>query len=335
MGQAIPAIIGAVVSIATTAVGMAASSAAASTQAANAQAIANYNAQVQQQNAQIAYQMTLYQNQQNAQLAAANIALSQQQQQVAELNAVLAAQNSQIAMAEAAAHYQRYLAGLNKAKTEEDYAQTIRRQGEEQQRRMREENAARIGQLRAKYAASGVTSEGSPIEVIADTARLAETSVQDVAYLAELEGRKQLQEADATKFEAQFSLLDKMSAEQKARNYLGAQQGFLTDAYAAQIEQANLQTKIQGYEYESLAAGARRQIALNQAEVTRMAGQASAAGYLAEGQAAQVAGFGKIAGSAAGAFGEYFKTTKLYKDAISGGSGSVTFTPTAPGTFTY
>ena len=94
------------------------------------------------------------------------------------------------------------------AKQQEIEGEASRRQGEEEARRRREENARSLAMVRSKYAASGVTQEGSPLEVLGDAARIAETAVQDVAYTTELSSRKQYREAEIKKFEAGFSLID-------------------------------------------------------------------------------------------------------------------------------
>lgn len=101
------AVIGLVVSATTGIAGLASAQAASAQAAANATAVAEYNAQIQEQNANLALQMSQYQAQQNATIAEQQNALIQSQQkqsqQNAQANYALIKSQQQIASSTAAA----------------------------------------------------------------------------------------------------------------------------------------------------------------------------------------------------------------------------------------
>jgi len=255
--MAVPAIISVVVAGVGVAVQMSASQQAAQ----NAQAMANYNAQIQQQNAMVAYQMQMAQAQQAAAIAANNAALASQQASIAAANQQVALQNAQILR---------------------DQAENIRAQQREEASRMREDNERRIAAIRAKYAGSGVTFEGSPLVVLADAAQLAETSVQDAHYIAELDARKAMRAADVAEYAGRAE--------------------FASAAFEANVMKANYESQVQAAQYDSLIAGAKNRIALNAAELTRFEGGIQAQAYRAQGTSSLISGIGSMVGSAAGGF---------------------------------
>ena len=250
--QAIPAIIGVVVA----GVGMIVQMSAANQAAQNAQAIANYNAMIQQRNAQIVYQQQVYQAQQAAAIAANNQAMVAAQVAVAAQNRDVGLQNAQILR---------------------DQVESVRMQQREEASRLREESERRIGVMRAKYGASGVTFEGSPLVVLADAARLAETQVQDKLYIAELESRKLFRAADITEYQAETE--------------------FALAKYGGAVQTANYQLQRDAAAYDTLIAGAKNKIALSAAELTRFEGNVQAQAYRAEGTQALISGIGGMASS--------------------------------------
>jgi hypothetical protein len=134
-------------------------------QAQQAQAIANYNAETQRQNNEVAYQMALYQSQANQQMSA--------------INQAMAMQNAAFAEVQAYGARQQYEQGLANAEQERIQAEAARAQGREAVNRERQDNDKRLALIRGKYGASGVTPEGSPLEVLGDAAKLGELAVQD------------------------------------------------------------------------------------------------------------------------------------------------------------
>ena len=233
---------------------------------------------LQQRNAQVAYQMQLYQAQQAAAIAQNNMMLAQQQ-------AAVAAANQQYAVS-------KHGVEMQNAKILRDQVENIRMQQREEARRMRDDSDRRVGQMRAKYAASGVAFEGSPLVVLADAAQLAETAVQDKLYIAELEGRKAFRAAEMTEYNADLELAASTAQ-------------FGLDAYAANIAKANYQSQLEGARYDTLIAGAKNKIALGAAELTRYEGNVQAQAYRAEGTQSLISGIGSMASSAGGVYGNY------------------------------
>jgi hypothetical protein len=279
------AVVGAVGSIAGASQQAAAANAAAAAQeqqARQAMQIAQYNATIARQNAEVQYQMAVYQAQVN--------------QQIAAMNQAMMIGNAELAKVQAFGAQQQYEQGLQNAKQQEIEAEAVRAQGREEARRKREENEIRISQIRAKYGASGVTFEGSPLVVLADAARLGEVAVQDIAYATEIQSRKDYRQAEIEKFKAGFSLIEKAGYEQEAANYQ-------VKAQIAEYE-GNL------YEYDQAIAGAKYRIGLNEARLIELGGQQQAYGYQAEAQqsrmaasAARTSGFFGAASSLIGGIG--------------------------------
>ena len=278
---------------------------AAQAQAVQAQQIANYNAEIQRQNAMVAYQMAQYQAQSNQQLALFN--------QAAAIN------NQNLAMVQAQGAQNQYEQGLLNAKQKEIEGEAVRAQGMEEQRRARQENALRIGALRSKMGASGVTFEGTNLELLADAANIGETAVQDMVYATELSSRKTFREAEITKWQAGFSLLDKYGYDVQAQNYKNQA---LRYSYEGEL-----------YGYESALAGANYKIDLNQARLTELSGKAEANAL--EFQAAQYrqSASASLIGGAFGAVGTGLKGVSGVMDQWpTGGSGAAG--AGTPGSFT-
>jgi hypothetical protein len=265
-------------------------------QAETAQQIANYNADIQRQNAEVSFKLAEYQAAAEASTAQFNqqTALVNQRQailarQTAEQNRQAQLMNQEFANQQAEGARKAYEQGLSNAEAQRRYADTIRAQGQEEARRKREESDQRIATMRAKYAGSGVTFEGSPIVVLGDAARLAETNVQDIVYASELERQKQLRIGELTEFEAGFSLLDERGFKIQALNYLGAAETAEREKAALGLEAYNYKNaQLQEMYKEDLTvfdtaiAGARQEIANRQATLTELAGGVQAYGFQAE-----------------------------------------------------
>lgn len=274
MPQAIPAIVVGVVGAATSLIGGMVSAGAARQQAESAQAIANYNAEIARQNNEVTYQMALYQ--------------AQYGQMTAQINQQMAMQNAQFAEAQAMGARKAYEQGLENEKQKQLQAQASRLQASEAARREREKNEQTLSSIRSRYAAAGVTQEGSPLVVLADAARLAESTAQDIIYAGDLQSRKELREGEIEKFKAGFSLLDEMGYKVEAGNY---------QAKAAQF---GYQSSL--YEYDSAIAGVQKRIGDNQATLIELGGAAQASAYRAQATSSLISGFGGAASSVAGGF---------------------------------
>lgn len=219
-----------VVSLAATAVGTGMQYFSSQQQAATAQRLANYNAAVQRQNA--------------------------------DIEAKLAQQQSAVNSAAAQAQAQAY---ANNAISLRNEATGIEARGRAEIDRMREEQARMAGLQRAKYARAGVVNEGSPLVVLADTARIGQLGIQDQLYQSDMEARAKRREADLQKFQGGFSLLD-----------------------------ASMQ------QYQGAAAEAKRKIAYNEADLTQLSGAAQASAYRQQGTASLISGIGSLAGQGYG-----------------------------------
>lgn len=280
-------------------------------QAEYAVQIGEYNAEMQRQNAEVSYQLALYQSEQN--------------QALANMSAQIAMQNASLAEFQALGAQQQYEQGIADAEQQKIEAEASRRQGEEEARRTREENDRELGLMRAQYAASGVTSEGSPLEVLGDAAKFGELAVQDIAYSAELESRKQYKEAEIAEFEAGYHLIDKMGFEVEQSNYMLEAQKF---EYEADL-----------YAYDSAIAGAAYSIDLNEAKLTELSGGVEAWGFESQASASESqAGIATQMGQASLIGGYFDAAASVTKGASQAagyyGSSKVTgYTPTYSSSF--
>jgi len=200
-------------------------------QAGNARRIGAYNAAIQEQNADVQAMMTQYQYGMDATRAQAQ-----------------------------------YDAGMMNAQSIANQVPGIEAQSREQISRMRDQQDRVIGSQRAAYGHSGVTIEGSPLEVLADTARQTELGIQDEAYKAELMRRDKLREAEMARYQAGFSLLDAAQAK-----------------YMGQI------------------AGITKQIGYQGANMTRMQAASDAQGLQMQSYATLASGIGSAASTIGGA----------------------------------
>ncbi len=212
-------------------------------QAANARRIGAYNAAIEEQNAAIQAMMTQYQYSMDAARAQAQ-----------------------------------YDVGMMNAQSVANQVPGIEAQSREQTKRLREQQEAILGQQRAQYGHSGVTVEGSPLEVLADTARKTELSIQDEAYKAELARRDKLRQAELMRYDAGFSLLDVAQAK-----------------YMGQL------------------AGITKQIGYQGANLTRMKAASEAQGYQMQSYATLVSGLGSAASTASSGLGNYAQIRQLGK----------------------
>lgn len=221
-------------------------------QASNAQAMADYNYKVQQQNAKVNNQIALQQ---------------------AEIN-------RRAAMSQ-------YQAGVNNVQTYYDQAAATEARGQEEARRMRAENERFKAVQRAKYAKSGVTTEGSPLLVMAETAGTLELGVQDALYQSKMDAAALRRTGDVEKYQAGFSLMD-----------------------------AGVQ------EYQAAAARAGYSLNMEQARLNRAAGYSQAAGLRTSSYGTLISGIGQTAGMAANYAGSIptTKTASTVKPSSYGGS---------------
>lgn len=155
-----------------------------------------------------------------ASAAGAGLSFYGQQQQAAaaermgRYNAAVQEQQflMQAAMASAQADAQRR-AGMINAAEMENQALRVEQEARERARRMREENERMLGAQRARFGKAGVTSAGSPLAVMAESAGLMELGVGDELYKADMERSAFYRKADMERWQANMSLLDSSAAQ--------------------------------------------------------------------------------------------------------------------------
>jgi hypothetical protein len=291
------AVVGTIISVGGSLLSASAQASAAEAQAENARAIAAYNADIQRQNVEVNYQMALYQAQSN--------------QNLAQISQAAAINNANMALLQAGGARQQYNQQLENEKQKQMEAAATRAQAREAADRQRQENAQKLSQIRSKYAASGVTFEGTPLEVLSDAARIGESAAQDIAYAGELQSRKEYREAAIERFKGEFALLDEKQYTVEAQNLKNQAARF---GYESSL-----------YEFDSAIAGVQKQIGYNKARLTELAGAAEAQGYE---YAAQQSRIGMI-GSIGQGIGGLASAAYMYKG--SGGFGGKA--PTSAGSY--
>lgn len=156
----------------------------------------------QQQQARAAQDMANY-----------NYAVQKQQMEMQAQMAAMAAQQQQVAYENNAKMME------NEAVRANQEAVRVEQEARERASRMRMENDKLLGAQRARYGASGVTSEGSPLLVMAETAGALEMGVADELYKGELmarasrlEGVAFKRKAEVERWQAGYSMIDEHAA---------------------------------------------------------------------------------------------------------------------------
>jgi len=217
--------------------------------AGNERAMADYNAQIAQQQADIQGKVA----QRQAEMAQYNATLQMRQgeaqQQAAEYNAQLQERN---------------------ATTMRAYADNAEAQGTEQARRMRLEKLRIMGGLQSQYAAAGVTTEGSPLAVLAETDGMLELQIQDGWYQTVQQTKNQRGQADLLDWQANVT---RQSGD-----------------YSNLLTQSSAQLDLQNAQFEAQTASAGTRIAQRQADINQMAGNNRADAYMWQGAATGLQG---------------------------------------------
>jgi hypothetical protein len=242
------------VSVLATAAGTGIAMYSASEQSRSQAAIAEYNRMANEQNAawqRMAAERAAQADQFNAQMAMFN---AQAQADQANMNNILIQQQSQQLRAQADA---------------ED------RQAREQADRIRKEKDRVLGLQRAQYAKAGVTTEGSPLAVLADTASIFEMQVADTRLLANLSSEKKRYEAEMNSLIGEFNLNQGLF--ESSMNMKAAQLSLADAKFAEQ------------------AAGAGYRINMRQAAIEQMSGNATARATALGGYTALASGIGSMA----------------------------------------
>ena len=205
-------------------------------------AMAEYNRMAQEQNAswqRLAGERAAQAEQFNAQIAGFN---ADAQGQQAQMNRQMLGQQSDQLRAQA---------------TAQDA------QARDQAGRIRAEKDRILGLQRSQFAAGGVTPEGSPLAVLADTANLYEMQVNDTKLLANLETNKKRREAGLNDIIGDFN--------------------FNADTFASVMSSKAAKLSLDDAKFAEEAAGAGYRINLRQADIEQRAGMSQSKGTLMAG----------------------------------------------------
>jgi hypothetical protein len=155
-----------------------------------------------------------------ASLASAGVSYYGQQQQAAAsermANYNFAVQKQQMEMQATMARMQaeqQEQAGLQNASIMENEAARVELEARERAKRMRTENERMLGAQRAAFGKAGVTSEGSPLTIMAESAGLMELAVSDELYKSNMERQGFLRKAEVERWQTGYSLIDKATAD--------------------------------------------------------------------------------------------------------------------------
>lgn len=268
----------------------------ASEQSKSQAAIAEYNRIQNEQNAawqRMAAERAAQSEQYNAQLAMFN---AQAQAQQGEFNASASRyQNEQMRQQSQFSDMQAQLQ-RNTAEQMRQQADGQDRQAKEQADRIRAEKARILGLQRSQYAKGGVTTEGSPLAVLADTANLYEMQALDTRLLANLESNKKRYEADVTDFNAGITALEgKMMRDQANLNDSAIGFNLSQDLFASKMNLNSARMSFNDAQFAEKAAGAGYRINMRQAAIEQMAGNATARATAMGGYTALASGIGSMA----------------------------------------
>jgi len=198
----------------------------------------------------------------SSQQAASQRAIAEYNRQINEQNAAIA-RNAAIVQSQAAQYNAKVTENMANYRQQAADAQT--RQAQEQANRIREQRDRILGLQRSQYAAAGVTAQGSPLAVLADTFYQGELSATDEKQKAYEFSRQQNYQAGMEKEAAQYQ-------------------------YATAL-------------WEEKTAGAGYRIGMRQASIQQMAGMAQADATQMGGYAALASGVGSMANTGLSAYG--------------------------------
>ena len=256
----------------------------ASEQSRSQAAMAEYNRMAQEQNAswqRLAGERAAQADQFNAQIAGFN---ADSQGQQAKLTAQLASsQNDQLRQQ---AEFSDMQAGLQRTSAEmmRQQADGQDRQAKEQAGRIRAEKDRILGLQRSQFAAGGVTPEGSPLAVLADTANIYEMQVNDTKLLANLESNKKRYEAGVTDTNAGITALEAaMMRTQADTNSNAIGFNLYQDMYASERNKNSSNLAMSDAKFAEEAAGAGYRINLRQADIEQRAGISQSKGTMMAG----------------------------------------------------
>lgn len=251
MAQAIP-----LAALALTAVGTGISVYGQMQQAQQAAQMAAYNQQVQQQAAMIARNNAMMQNEMAARQTQIMQAQIKAQQQASQMNAANAQRMSllnrqasqQQFEAGAMAKQNNFIAAQRNSQQAENEAKLVEMQARERARRQREENEQLLSRVRAKNTKTNLTTEGTPLTIMAETAGVMELAVADSWYESGLKAEALRQKSRISDWQGKTMLWENsLEARQQ-----GTDQEVLK--LKGQIDQQNYALEQQMLNYDMAAA---------------------------------------------------------------------------------
>lgn len=232
-------------------------------------AMAEYNRMAAEQNAswqRLAGERAAQADQFNAQIAGFN---ADAQAQQAQMNRQMLGQQSDQLRAQAAAQDA---------------------QARDQAGRIRAEKDRILGLQRSQFAAGGVTPEGSPLAVLADTANMYDMQVNDTKLLANLETNKKRREAGLNDIIGDFN--------------------FNQDTFAAMMNSKAAKLSLDDAKFAEEAAGAGYRINLRQADIEQRAGMSQSKGTMMAGYGSALSNISQAGYYGSQAAGGYTPKTK-------------------------
>ena len=232
-------------------------------------AMAEYNRMAQEQNAswqRLAGERAAQADQFNAQIQGFN---ADAQAQQAQMNRQMLGQQSDQLRAQAAAQDA---------------------QARDQAGRIRAEKDRILGLQRSQFAAGGVTPEGSPLAVLADTANMYDMQVNDTKLLANLETNKKRREAGLNDIIGDFN--------------------FNQDTFASMMNSKAAKLSLDDAKFAEEAAGAGYRINLRQAAIEERAGMSQSRGTMYAGYGSALSNISQAGYYGSQAAGGYTPKTK-------------------------
>jgi hypothetical protein len=278
---------------ASTGISMYSANQAASSQAA----IADYNKQISEQNA--AWQMMA--SQRAASTSAFNSQLSMFNAESQSLQAKFDASTAQFSNEQM--RMQSQFTDMQ-AELQKNTAAMLRQQaaGEEQQaqeqaQRIRDEKARILGLQKSQFAKGGVlSSAGSSLWVLSETADLYERQALDTRLLANLNASKARYEAGVENFNAGITSLEASATRDQANlNDQAINFNLSQDLFTTNLDYSASKLAFDDSQFEKAAAGAGYRIAQRQAEIEHMSGMAQSNATAMSSWGALASGIGSAA----------------------------------------
>lgn len=163
-------------------------------------------------------------------------------------------------------------------------------QARDQASRIRAEKDRILGLQRSQFAAGGVTPEGSPLAVLADTANMYDMQVNDTKLLANLETNKKRREAGLNDIIGDFN--------------------FNQDTFASMMNSKAAKLSLDDAKFAEEAAGAGYRINLRQADIEQRAGMSQSRGTMYAGYGSALSNISQAGYYGSQAAGGYTPKTK-------------------------